>query len=70
MEGLGADFVLHPLIHTFLGYAQAQDFEKKKAESKIPHFLSLNQDIVAMSQGAKCAVCNMKFPEVNPDFRF
>jgi hypothetical protein len=27
-----------------------QDVEKKKAESKTPHFLSLNQDIVAQSQ--------------------
>ena len=32
---------------TFLGFAQAQDVGKKKAEPKTPHFLSLNQDIVA-----------------------
>ncbi len=34
--------------------ALAQDFEKKKAEPKTPHFLSLNQDIVAWSQDEKC----------------
>jgi hypothetical protein len=31
----------------------AQDIEKKKAEPKTPHFLSLKQDIVAWSQEAK-----------------
>jgi hypothetical protein len=34
----------------------AQDIEKKKAEPRTPHFLSLNQDIVAWSQEAKCAL--------------
>jgi hypothetical protein len=29
------------------------DAQKKKAEPKTPHFPSLNQDIVAWSQGAK-----------------
>jgi hypothetical protein len=49
MEGLGADFVLHPLIHTLLEFGLAQDVEKKKAEPRTPHFLSLTQDIVAWS---------------------
>ena len=40
---------LHPLIHTLLGFASAQDLEKKKTEPKTPHFLSLNQDIVVCS---------------------
>jgi len=40
---------LHPLIHTFPFGNSAQDVEKKKAEPKTPHFLSLNQDIVAWS---------------------
>jgi hypothetical protein len=31
----------------------AQDVEKKKAEPRTPHFLSLNQDIVALSQEEK-----------------
>ena len=43
----------HPLIHTPLEIS-AQDVEKKKAEPRTPHFLSLNQDIVAWSQEAKC----------------
>jgi hypothetical protein len=30
-----------------LKFELAQDVEKKKAEPKTPHFLSLNQDIVA-----------------------
>jgi len=44
---------LHPLIHTSLGFAQAQDVEKKKAEPKTSHFLSLNQDVVDRSKGEK-----------------
>ena len=40
---------LRPLIYTFTSWDSAQDIEKKKAEPKTPHFLSLNQDIVAMS---------------------
>jgi hypothetical protein len=47
MEGWEADCGLHPLIHTLLGFAQAQDVEKKKAEPVTPHLLGLNQDIVA-----------------------
>ena len=43
---VAAEFVLHPLIHTPLGFAQAQNVEKKKAEPRTPHFLSLKQDIV------------------------
>ena len=43
-------YVLHPLIHTSLRFAQAQDVEKKKAEPKTPHFCSLNQDVVAWSE--------------------
>jgi hypothetical protein len=34
----------------------AQYVEKKKAEPKTPHFLSLNQDIVAGSQEEKCGL--------------
>ena len=49
-----AKCVLHPLIHTFPFWNSAQDFEKKKAEPKTPHFLSLNQDIVAESKWQKC----------------
>jgi hypothetical protein len=49
MEGLGADFVLHPLIHTLLEFGLAQDVEKKKAEPRTPHFLSQNQDGVSRS---------------------
>ena len=41
------NFTLHPIIHTLLGFAQAQDVEKKKAEPVPPHLLGLNQDIVA-----------------------
>jgi len=44
-----AECELHPLIHTSLGFAQAQDVEMKKAEPKTPHFFSYNQDIVAKS---------------------
>ena len=33
-----------------------QDVEKKKAESLTPHFLSLDQDIVAGSQEEKCGL--------------
>jgi len=46
---MGANCELHPLIHTSLGFAQAQDVEKKKAEPMTPHFFSLKQDIVACS---------------------
>ena len=38
---------LHPLIHILLKFNLPQDLEKKKAEPKTPHFLSLNQDTVA-----------------------
>ena len=51
-------FILHPLIYTLLVFKLAQDVEKKKAELKNPHFLSLNQNIVAWSQEEKCGVCN------------
>jgi len=48
-EGVGVKFprATRPLIHTLLGFAQAQDVEKKKAEPVTPHLLGLNQDIVA-----------------------
>ena len=46
-------FVLHPLIHTRLFFKLVQDVEKKGAEPKTPHFLSLNQDFVAWSQEQK-----------------
>jgi len=49
-----ADCELHPLIHTLLDFNLAQDIEKKKAEVRTPHFLSLIQDIVAWSQKQKC----------------
>jgi hypothetical protein len=45
---------LHPLIHTLPTENFTQDLEKKKAEPRTPHFLSLNQDIVAGSQEQKC----------------
>jgi hypothetical protein len=34
----------------------AQDAQKKKAEPKSPHFLSLNQGMVAWSQEEKCGL--------------
>jgi hypothetical protein len=37
---------------------QHQMLRRKKAEPVTPHFLSLNQDIVAWSQKEKCGVCN------------
>lgn len=49
---------LHPLIYTLIGFIQAQNVEKKKAESRTPLFLSLSQDILAWSQEEKCGVCN------------
>ena len=52
----GANCGLHPLIHTLLDFTVAQDLEKKKGEPKTPHFLSLNQDIVAGSQKRKCGL--------------
>ena len=36
--GLGADFVLHPLIHTLLEFDPAQDVEKKKRSQKLRFF--------------------------------
>ena len=45
-----ANFASHPLIHSLLGSAQAQNVDKKKAEPKTSHFSCLNQDIVAGSQ--------------------
>jgi len=47
-------------MQTRLEFNLAQDVGKKKAEPKTPHFLSLNQDIVAWSQKAKVEikVCN------------
>ena len=47
---------LHPLIHTFPSEISAQDVGKKKAEPKTPHFLSLNQNIVASPQDEKCGL--------------
>ena len=51
-----ADCGLHPLIHTIAPETSVQDVEKKKAEPKTPHFLSLNQDIVFWSQKQKCGL--------------
>jgi len=45
----GAEWRLHPLIHTLLEFNLAQDVEKQKAEPVTPHLLGLNQDIVAWS---------------------
>ena len=47
---------LHPLIHTSPLETSAQDVEKKKAEPRTPHFLSLNQDSVAALQEQKCGL--------------
>jgi hypothetical protein len=47
---------LHPLMHTRLFFNLVQDVEKKGAEPKISHFLSLNQDIITGSQEQKCAL--------------
>lgn len=44
------------VIHTCARFAQAQNVENKKAESKTPHFLCLSQDIVAESQGQECGL--------------
>jgi len=38
-----------------------QDIEKKKAEPKTPHFLSLKQDMVACSQEGKCELKYVMF---------
>jgi hypothetical protein len=51
---------LHPLIHAFPRFAQAQDLVKKKAELKTPHFLYLDQDIVAWSRKQKCGLKYVK----------
>ena len=40
----------------FMKSTLPQDLEKKKAEPKTPHFLSLNQDIVPWSQDEKCGL--------------
>ena len=58
---MDADCGLHPLIHTFLKFNLTQDIEKKKAEPKTPHILSLNQDIVAWSQVEKCGLKYVMF---------
>jgi len=58
-----SECALHPLIHIPLRIAQAQDVEKKKAEPRTPHFVSLNQDIVGWSQGGKC---ELKYEILSP----
>ena len=64
-------FVLHPLIYTLLSLTLAQNVEKKKAEPKTSHFLSLNQDIVARSQWAECALKYvMQSPGASPDLKY
>jgi len=45
---MGENYRLHPLIHTLLEFDLAQDLEKKKAESRTPHFHGLDQDKVLM----------------------
>ena len=47
------NFALHPLMHTSARKTLVQDVEKKKTEQKTPHFLSLNQDVVAWSKREK-----------------
>ena len=49
-----------------------QDWSIKNAEPKTPHFLSLNQDIVAWSQEEKCGLKYemLNFLRANPGFRF
>jgi len=44
--GMGADFVLYPLIHTLLGFALVQDVENKKAESKLRRVLWKMNDVL------------------------
>jgi len=39
-----------------LEFNLAQDIEEKKVKPVPPHFFSLNQDIVAWSQGEKCGL--------------
>jgi len=40
---------------------------RKKAEPKTPHFLSLNQDIVAWSQEEKCKLKYVMFSLSRPE---
>ena len=54
---------LHPLIHTLLEFNRAQDVEKKKAEPKTPHFLSLKQDIVGWLQVEKWGLKYVMFTQ-------
>jgi hypothetical protein len=61
--GVQSGLTLHPLIYPGLGSTLAQDVEKKKAEPRIPHFLSLNQDIVAWSQEEKCGLKYVMFTQ-------
>ena len=39
---MGVECELHPFIHTWLGFIQAQDVEKKKAEPKLRSLLPLS----------------------------
>jgi len=57
-ESVGVKFprATRPLIHTLLKFNLARDVEKKKAEPRTPHFLSLDQDIVACSLEAECGL--------------
>ena len=43
-------------MHTNAPESSAQEIEKKKAEPVTPHFLNLNQDIIAGSQEVKCGL--------------
>jgi hypothetical protein len=45
-----------PQSKLWLVLALAQDVEKKKAEPRTQHFLSLKQDIVSGSQREKCGL--------------
>ena len=59
----GSKWRLHPLIHTFASEISAHDVEKKKAEPRTPHFLSVNQDIVDRSQKEKWGLKYVMFTQ-------
>jgi hypothetical protein len=59
----GANCGLHPLIHTFPSKSSTQNLEKRKAEPRTPHILSLNQDIVAWPQEQECGLKYVMFTQ-------
>ena len=50
-----------PQFTLWLVLTLAQDAENKKSGAEAPHFLSLNQDIVARSQEQKCGLKYVMF---------